>query len=93
MKVIQKQALPSPGGYGQLMVPPGGRIVGVTMEMSGAYAHVEGQSWGGTVYWEVQVVRAGESFPDGMQYLGMFHDINTPLEAPQHLYVVGRING
>ena len=91
MKCIQKQALPGIGGFGSLSLSYGANIVAVGYEDGQLFAYIEGQPWSGAyVYWEVQVVREGDSYADGSYFLGMVDDPSAP---GQKLFVVGRING
>jgi hypothetical protein len=81
VKCIQKQALPGIGGFGSLSLSYGEQL----------FAYIEGQPWSGAyVYWEVQVVREGDSYSDGSYFMGMVDDPSAP---GQKLFVVGRING
>jgi hypothetical protein len=94
VKVIQKHLLPQPGGFGSLCVSPDAKIVGVDHEGEQLFAYIESHASGyGYVYWEVQVVREGESYADGMQYLGMSNDPQSPVQVGGKFFVVGRING
>jgi hypothetical protein len=92
VKVIQKHALSEGmGSYSSLSLPFGSKFAAVGYEADQLFAYTEGQPWGGSyVYWEVQCVREGESFNDGMQFIGMVDDRMNP---GVKLFVVGRING
>lgn len=79
------------GGYTSVPVPFGSKFVAVGYEGDQLFAYAEGQAWGsGQTYWEVQVVREGESFNGGMQFIGIVDD---RVNLGAKLFVVGRING
>ncbi|MFM0165720.1 hypothetical protein PQR39_35490 [Paraburkholderia sediminicola] len=94
MKVIQKHPLPAVGAYGGLTLVPGAVVLGTSVDNAQAVMYVESPQWGsGYVYWEIQVVREGDPYADGMQALGMVDDPNMPANSGNKLFVVGRING
>jgi hypothetical protein len=92
VKCIQKHPLlGSAGSYNSVPLSYGGEFVAVGYENEQLCVYSEGQPWGGSyVYWEVKIVREGESFPDGMQFIGMVDDLTNP---GAKLFIVGRING
>jgi hypothetical protein len=94
VKTIQKHPLPSTGTFSSLPLAPGAVVIGAGLDNGQAVVYVESQQWGsGHVYWEIQAVREGESYADGMQVLGMVDDPNMPANVGYKLFVVGRING
>jgi hypothetical protein len=91
VKIIQKQPLPDAGCNGYMQIPHGARVVGIGYENQQLFAYVEQAAWAaGTVYWDVQTVREGESYGDGHQFIGMTDDARNP---GAKLFIVGRING
>jgi hypothetical protein len=93
VKTIQKHPLPR-SGFGSLALSHGSRIVGVGVEGENPFAYVEQPVGCYTyVHWEVQTVREGDSYADGMQLIGMFDDPGAPVGYAPKLFVVGCING
>jgi hypothetical protein len=96
MKTVQKYPLPTAGNgaFNSLALQHGAKVVGIGYDNGWIAMYVEQAEWSsGSVYWEIQVVREGEQFADGMQVLGMAEDPNNPVGYGLKLFVVGRING
>lgn len=94
MKLIQKRMLPGPGMSSFESLPAGAKVIGVGWDGAQPVMYLEAHEWGsGSVYWEIKVVREGESYGDGFEVIGMFDAPGTTPDFPQKLFVVGRING
>jgi hypothetical protein len=94
VKVIQKHPLPLVGTHAILSLVPGAVVQGASIDNGQPVLYIESQAWNSAcVYWEIQVMREGESYADGMNALGMVDDPNYPANSGHKLFVVGRING
>lgn len=95
MKVIHKHPAPAPGSYASLSISPGSKFIGAGYENGGVVLYTESTVWAaGCVYWEVQCVRMGDSYADGMEVLASIEAPDSPVGyTADRLFYVGRING
>ena len=93
MKVIQKHHIANSGNT-PLQLAPDANPIGAGLDNGQIMLYVEAPAWAsGYVYWDIQIVREGESFADGMKALGTVDDPNMPAHVGYKLFIVGRISG